>query len=154
MKRVKLVGLCLAAVFAVSAVNVSTASALPTWLKWLGTVVSFKFHHESGSTESVAPDGTGTKSSKSFTDCTGDSGLGKSLLSSTGSMTIKYTGCEVGHSGVKCTTPGAEPGEIQTKELELELGYAKITQDPDETPALVQRKVGALLKPKTGTVFE
>ena len=135
MKRTKILGLVLGAVFAMSAVAASVASAgLPEF-----TV----------STTFTGTSGTGTLETQSGATviCTSNVESGtitapKAVLISAG---VKFKGCTATILGKaeKCGTPPSS-GEITTKSLSGTLGYVK---------AAAPKEVGIDLKPTSGTVL-
>lgn len=130
MKRINIVGLCLVAAFAFSAVAATSALALPEFVMKAGSVLPIKFA------------GTDAKASKLLTknsvvECTADSSAGEV----TGPMTfakvvIKFTGCK--SSGFECESSKAKKGEIVTNSLKGELGETAVNS-----------KVGVTLEPET-----
>jgi hypothetical protein len=133
MKRFKVVGLCLVAVFAMSAVVASAASAaLP---EFKGTLPN-KFTSTSGA-------GVLETVNHKKVECTGDtnSGIIKSAKKAE-EIVVKFKGCK-GLGGGECesTTPAAkEKEEIATNNLVGTLGYIK-----KET-----KEVGLALEPEAG----
>jgi hypothetical protein len=133
MKRLRLAGLGLMAILALSAVASATASAtLP------------EFSPASGVTLKGKAVGNAILETKSGTKvkCTGGSSGGEVTAEKTVSkVKIIFTGCE--SSGFKCKTPGAASGELVTEELTGTLGYI----------SKAGKEVGILFKPTSGTKF-
>lgn len=116
MKRFKIVGLCLMAVFAFSAIGASAASAaLP---EFLGTFPDhFTSHGGLSTLKTVA-------ASKTVT-CASVDNLGEILNAKEALVLVTFLGCKL--SGVDPCTSGAGAGslEIVTSSLHIELGYIK-----------------------------
>lgn len=116
MKRMRIMGLLIVAVFAVS-VAATTASATPVFYGKAAigaTVGPVKFTGTLGSAF-LEP------ASKTKITCTAGTAVGEitSTTLSKGNLT-KFTGCETG--GLKCNSTGKGEGEIDTKLLEGKLG--------------------------------
>jgi hypothetical protein len=129
MKRFRILGLALVAVFAMSAVAATAASALPEYSKF-----PVKFTGTSGTSVLKAGGTTVT--------CTSDTAEGTIATATTTTSKVTYTKC-TGPFSAECKSPGAKGGEIKTAELTGTLGYLNKTK----------KEVGVLLKPKTGTNF-
>jgi hypothetical protein len=79
-------------------------------------------------------------------ECEGLSGSGKYTgLKTVGEVSTTFTGCEVGETGIKCTSPGAVEGEIKPAALKGELGVIKT-----EGKA-VNNEIGIDLAPESGS---
>jgi len=122
MKRMRMMGLALVAVFALS-VAASTATAAPVYY----TKVVF------GGTSSAPIHFTGTlgaaflePTNKSKITCTGGTAIGEVTGPTTSKKNITtFTGCEA--SGFKCNSAGEGEGVIKTKSLEGSLGGVTAT---------------------------
>jgi hypothetical protein len=142
MKRISIIGLCLMAAMAISAVTVASASAALPEFKTAKFPV--KFTAESllplepvlHSVVSGTPINIACTMSKSEGEVTGAKAITKTL--------VQYTGCSLeGKPTDVCTTSGEPlPGDIMTKVISGEPGYVSVTS-----------VVGILLKPETGSVF-
>jgi hypothetical protein len=110
MKRTTIVGLCVVAVFSVSALTAASASALPEF----SAPFSKPFTSTSGASllETVA---------KAKLVCKADTNVGEVTGPVTGMMTITFTGCSL--KKVPCNTLGSAPGEIVTALLAFTVGY-------------------------------
>jgi hypothetical protein len=119
MKKFKIVGLCLVAVFAISAVVASTASAvLPEFSA--GAKEEMKFTSKSGAATLKVKGGITVKCSASTNEGVILPGASKKE----GSVTVKFTGClAAGVDECHSASPPAKPGEIITSLLKMELGY-------------------------------
>lgn len=137
MKRMRIIGLALVAVFALGAVASASASAAE--LEW--TV------HPDKITEAKAGAGELLTVGKRDIKCTGGSTTGEitGALTST-AKAITYTGCESTKFGGKKCQNTSTKGEIKTTELAGELVYPKGTRGKHEKAAVV-------FSPKSGTVF-
>jgi hypothetical protein len=169
MKRMKMVGLCLVAVFALSATAVSTASAAPEFGvcqaqaggKFLNStcsksatpgkekyeltpVVKNKFTSaiKAGTLATLETVG-GTK-----IVCKGETSGGE-IKNSTevGKVIAHFTECST--SGLQCTTAGAAPGEIVTSPLGGALGVEKTGTKPP-----FNNKLAEELHSESGNVAE
>jgi hypothetical protein len=104
MKRISIVGLCLAAVVALSAFAVSSASAdLKAQLKGGGSVVGTTFLSTVTLPQLIRHNGEEVH-------CTHATNHGKFLTATLGDILIRFLGCTA--SGVKCNSAGAGTGEI------------------------------------------
>jgi hypothetical protein len=155
MLRIRMVGLALVAVFALSAIAASSASAaLPEFgrckhetgkyskanceegegsaYNWVplkeGEEVKFKSTSGAGTLETEG----GTK-----VTCKEDIDEGHTTGPKTDVVTVRFIGCE--SSKIKCTSAGAASGEIVVKEALSELGFIKAPE------------VGLALKPAKGS---
>jgi len=110
MKRVGIIGICLAAVFALSAAA-SASAALP---EFTGPFPK-TFELKSGPTTLATSTGLKVK-------CSVARGEGKITSAQMGTLTIKFVECQL--AGLPCGQPaGATPGEIATSPLTATLGY-------------------------------
>ena len=107
MKYLKIMGLCLVAVLALSAVTVASASAQEMELvnKEGKALVKNKFKGESGK-------GTLEATNGSKITCTKTKFTGKTTNTKEGEAATTFTGCE--SKGFKCNTEGSGTGEIKT----------------------------------------
>jgi hypothetical protein len=140
MKIARLAGLALVAIFAMSAILASTASAFPQILV-LPSSSTFK-----------SDSGPGTlKAGNETVFCTADSNTGEiTSMDRFGRVLVKFTGCRVKEEAGKketCTikSVGAGAGEIVTTLLAGLLGSVKSAEATSE--------VGDLLEPESGVVF-
>jgi hypothetical protein len=143
MKRISIVGLCLAAVCAFSAVTVASASAaLPEFILKSGKSFPITFDFSSGKGK-LTPHSTLLP----IIECESD--LGKGTI--TGSMlakitTLTYHECHIQGSPHTCTTSGQPTGLIVgSVVLMVHLGYIKKNGEAG-------KETGFLVKPETGTV--
>jgi hypothetical protein len=112
MRRARTIGLCCAALVALSAsITASADAALPEF-----TTFPVTFTSKSGVTvlETVK---------KATIRCTADTGGGEVTGPKTGTIKITFTGCEFVTLGVPCNTVGVPPGTIVTTTLLMTLGY-------------------------------
>jgi hypothetical protein len=143
MKRISIIGLCLAAVCAFSAVTVASASAaLPEFVPKAGKTFPILFDFSSGKGRLVP------KSTLLPTiECTTDLGEGDIL----GVMLVRinmltFHGCVVQGTTHPCTTPGSPTGLILAVKLLGDLGYIKKNGEGG-------KETGIIFKPETGTLF-
>ncbi len=122
MKRIRLIGLCLLAIFAASAATAASASALPEW--------SGPFPKPLTSSSGVSK--LETKAGM-LVECVADTNEGEVTGPNTALVKVRYTGCELvlATGKIPCMTPGAAPEEIVTFPLVGTLGY--ITHTPTKT---------------------
>jgi hypothetical protein len=134
MRHIRIVGLSLVAVFAMTAVTAASASAAAPEF-----TVASKFESKGGA-------GTlETSKSKEKVKCTAEKDSGENAVGKTVSkVTVTFTGCE--SSGFKCSTSGQSSGEIKTNPLKGELVFLA-------EGGKVTTKVGLALEPETGTEF-
>jgi hypothetical protein len=138
MKLARLVGLALVAVFAMSAIIASTASAFPEFLM-LPSSKTFK-----------GVSGVGTlKAGTETVTCESDENAGEvTSMDSVGKVSVTFHGCKVkvatGECTIKSTLTGSA-GLIVTTSLRGLLG--------EVAEAEAKSKVGVLLEPETGIVF-
>ena len=113
MRRVRTIGLCCAALVALSATMTASAAAAPP--EFTGPFPT-PFTSKSGVTvlETVK---------KATIRCTADTGSGEVTGPKAGAITITFTGCEFVTLGVTCNTVGVPPGTIVTVPLLMTLGY-------------------------------
>jgi hypothetical protein len=98
--RIRMIGLALVAVFAMSAIATAAASAAEM------TPFPNKFTAKSGASTFETKSGEKVK-------CSADSGTGEVTSATKDTATIKFTGCEA--FGFKCKSAGAASGEIVLK---------------------------------------
>ncbi len=156
MKRLRIIGLALVAVFAMGAVVAATASAaLPEYQEEAGGVIKpqtkkIAFKGEAGVSKLVSAAAT--------IECASDSSKGDILSSTeweagkenkqTGKIKITYEKCTSPTlGGVSCETKKTKPGEIITEDLTGVLVYA--TETEGGTPEVATQ----LFTPESGTVF-
>jgi len=137
MQRLKVIGLALVAVLAITAVASATASAAKPEFVFTGTEKGFTgkqvgegFLETTGGTQVKCTAGT---SSGEIEGASGSNKVTKTV--------VTFTGCT--SSGFECHSPGQASGVIQTKELKGQLGYIS---SPEKT-------VGLDLEPKEGEFF-
>ena len=173
MKRMRIVGLCLVAAFALSAIGVGSASALPE----IGRCVSkaggkytdgnctktgkpgtFEFVKGAEKLKFTSAGGEGKLQGATGTEikCTTQSATGEYLVK-TGAIkevhnvTAKFNGCELPLFGAACQTKGAAAGEILTTKLKGKLSYTS----GKKTPAVkVNQGLSPEVKKKGFTLFE
>ncbi len=119
MKRIKIIGLALVAVFAISAVAAASASALP---EFSGFAAGEKFKAKAGA---GSLDTAGTVGKQRHVNCTAGGGEGTIEATKTSKTTVKFTGCKAagGFASIPCKTVGANAEEIVTKALVGKLKY-------------------------------
>jgi hypothetical protein len=111
MKRMRVAGLCLLAMFATNAATAVSASAV---LPEFSGPFNKTFTSKSKTSVLETVGGIAVK-------CTADTNSGEITGPQTGSMSIVFTGCKLGK--VPCNTPGAAPGVIATATLSIRVGY-------------------------------
>jgi len=173
MKRMRIMGLCLVAVFAVTAFAASSASALPEVERCIAkaggkytegncnTKVtkggSFELSKEYPNAGFTGSSGTSFLETESGTkiECSGSTAKGDwdadfagsppkpSPIKEAENVFATFTGCTLGVAKKNCQTEGSPTGEIKTNQLEGPLGYL----------SKAKKEVGAELKPhvKKGT---
>jgi hypothetical protein len=130
MKRIRLIGLYLAAVFSMSAVMAASASALPEFSGPFSKTFTSK--SKASLLETVA---------KVKLTCKTDTNVGEVTGPETGFMTITFSGCKV--KKVPCNTPGTPPGKIVTSLLAFTVHYIN----------KANKEVGMDLVPAPGAAF-
>ncbi len=138
MRRTRIICMAIAAVFAMSAVAVASASAAKPELTKEGKagveLVKKAFTGKSGAGELSSSLGT--------VKCSADETVeGKVTGLKTDETKVKFTGCKL--ESTSCQSSGAAAGEIVTNLLASELVYTNEAK----------KEVGIKLKPKTGTSF-
>jgi hypothetical protein len=132
MKRISIVGLCLAAVFAFSAMAASSASAADLLARPAGggSIVGVTFLSSAGLTLL-------TTHSKELIDCTSATNHGVFSSATLGEILIRFKGCK--SSGFACSSAGAEEGEIHLPLATtlFHLGLAHLTGSTAGVPAAV-----------------
>jgi len=177
MKRMRIVGLCLVAAFALSAIGAGSASALPE----IGRCVAKAGGKYSDANCTVkAKTGTGTTEfvknaiKKKFTTvggegvlegasgiqikCTAQSATGEYLekgatpsTKEVHNVVAKFTGCTIPLFGAPCQTKGHASGEIVTTSLKGKLSYTS----GKKTPAVkVNQGLSPEIKKKGFALFE
>lgn len=129
MKRIRIVGLALVAVFAMSVVASTASAAGPVFYTKaeLGSVAPSKIKF----TATIGAAFLEGKTSKSKISCTDTSGSGAGAVGETVSAKVTennvttFTGCETG--GIPCTSAGQATGIIVTKSLKGFLGGISAT---------------------------
>jgi hypothetical protein len=143
MKRLSIVGLCLVAVCAFSAVTVAGASAaLPEFVPKAGKNFPILFDLSSGKGKLV-PKSTLLP----IIECATDLGEGTII----GTMLVRinmltFHGCIVQGTTHTCTTPGSPTGLILAAKLLGDLGYIKKNGEGG-------KETGVIFKPETGTLL-
>jgi hypothetical protein len=170
MKRMRIMGLCLVAAFALTAIGAGTASALPEIGRCVAKAGTGKYKDaactkkagakaeekqfefvkgpEVGKTGFTSAGGEGVLETVSGTKiiCTTQSATGKYKRLSTGvtkeveGVIAKFEGCGIPAIGAKCKTKGEAEGVISTLSLKGPLGY--ISGEKTTSPV-----VGQLLTP-------
>jgi hypothetical protein len=138
MKRIRIIGLAVAAMFALSALGASAASAVePEYI--LANESLTKFTSSQIGASSILEN-----TAKTQVSCTGQTGKGEVTpkTNKASKIVVTFTGCASGVT--KCQTKGLAEGTIETKALKGELGYIK--KEPT-------KEVGLDLEPETGTEF-
>ncbi len=175
MKRMRIVGLCLVAAFALSAIGAGSASALPeigrcvakAGGKYSDANCNVKASKGGGTTEFVkgavkksftTAGGEGKLEGATGTEikCTTQSATGE-YLEKTGAIKevtnvqAKFNGCTLPLFGAPCQTKGAAAGEILTTKLKGKLSYTS----GKKTPAVkVNQGLSPIVKKKGFTEFE
>ena len=116
MKRIRVIGLALVAVLAISAVASATASAAKPEFVFAGIKKGLKGKSGAGTLETVSKEKVTCAKSTNGGEIEGGNGSKKVT-----GVVVTFTGCV--SSGFKCSTTGAAAGEIVTKSLSGELGY-------------------------------
>jgi hypothetical protein len=135
MTRIRIIGLALVAVFAISAVASASALAAPEF-KGSGSVAGTTF---------TSTGGAGKMEGTETIKCTGSTSSGEITSATTvGKVVVIFTGCE--NKSKKCkSSSGAAAGEIKTVSLKGELGEVASTEAASE--------VGELLTPESGSKY-
>jgi hypothetical protein len=131
MKIIRIIGLCLVAVFAFSAIAVASASATPEIL-FATPRGGFPGHFTSKnlpSPKNIAK----LQTSKHIVECTAHTNVGTITDAHLGSVTVTFTGCKEG--AIPCQTVGAKSGEIIAP-LTFHLGLEH-NSSSTEVPALL-----------------
>jgi hypothetical protein len=130
MKRISIVGLCLMAVFALSAFAASGASAdLKAQLKGGGSIVGTTFLSTATLPQLITHSG-------STIHCKHATNHGKFLTATLGDILIRFLGCT--SSGFNCNTAGGGTGEIHLPLSTLfHLGLAHLNINTGRIPAAV-----------------
>jgi hypothetical protein len=133
MKYVKIVGLCLVAALALSAVAAATASAK-----------TYGFYKDNGKEEAaIGATYTGKllsakakleTTSNGTIECSGGTGSGKVISLDDAEGTITFTGCKFGSFG--CNSSGAKSEEIKTEEITVLAVLERLSPETKE-PALL-----------------
>jgi len=121
MSRIKLIGACLAAFFALSVASASATQPVFYGVAEIGkTVGTVKFE---GTLGAAFLEG---KTSKGQITCTGGTSIGEVTSPTKGANGVtKFVGCET--SGLKCNSAGKGTGEIETAKLDGVLGSVSAT---------------------------
>ncbi|HWY17764.1 MAG TPA: hypothetical protein VNY27_03525 [Solirubrobacteraceae bacterium] len=137
MKRISIVGLCLAAVFAFSAGAASSASAAPLLLlaqpRGGGSIAGVTFLSETTLAPQLSTHGG------HLIDCTHATNFGKFLSSTLGDVLIRFLNCKSLNPELECQTAGAGKGEIHLPlaTTVFHLGLAHLTITEGRIPAIV-----------------
>jgi len=110
MKRMRVMGLCLVAVFAVGAATAASASALPEFTGPFPK--AFTSTSKASLFETVGANKT---------KCSADTNSGAITGPQSGEIKIVFTGCKLGKT--PCNTLGVPPGTIATSLLSMRIGY-------------------------------
>lgn len=139
MRSIKIMGLCLVAVFVMSAVAVATASALTPTFLFPGGGSKPQFSSTSGEGKLVTKIGE----KEETVECASDTDTGEIIKGTdkVQNVLVVFAGCKGSIDGdpVKCTSASLAEGQIKTNQLEGDLGYIKNTEP---------REVGLVLKPE------
>jgi hypothetical protein len=148
MKSIKIMGLCLVAAFAMSALATASASAVGPVFLFSGSAKEFSSKSEAG--ELVQKASATSEENGSVVKCEKDSDLGEiEGATDTDKVTnvlVVFSGCtaSVLAKTFTCTTSGQATGVIKTNQLEGQLGYISESE----------KTVGLVLKPKSpATLF-
>jgi len=115
MTCMRILGVCLGALFGVGVMTSSASAALPEFGPPAG---AFTITSKAATFETVG---------KVKVKCVADTGKGEITGPKSVSIKIVFTGCTTSAiAGVKCQTPGSAPGEISTFGLIGELGYIEL----------------------------
>jgi len=143
-------GLCLAAVFVMSAVAVASASAAAGVPLFLFSGTAKGFSSVSGPGTLVQRSNSTEEKNGAEVKCTSDTDNGEiegtKQTDKVTNVLVVFSGCtsEVALTKYTCTTAGQPSGTIKTNQLEGQLGYIN----------LAEKKVGLVLKPKSpATLF-
>jgi len=122
MQRLKVLTLALAAVFAISAVAVASASAAPEWFQKGAKIAATKkigltAKSKTGQTPTLETTGGTKVTCTSSQTVKGEIEGPRKVVK----VVVLYKGCE--SSGFKCNTAGKGAGEIETKEISGETIY-------------------------------
>ncbi len=169
MKRMRILGLALVAVFALGALVAGSASAKPEIGRCVAVSPGTGKYTDANCTKKAKPVGTGDHNfvkglvKRGFKATTGEaflegaSGIKVVCSSSVATGTIEksgkgaekvssvYSGCGIPAFGLTCNSPGKSAGTIETFMLKGKLGYINKKSKP--------KQVGGELRPETGTVF-
>lgn len=137
MTRIRIIGLALVAVFAISAVASASALAAPEFKGEGGAEVK--------GTTFTSTSGAGKMEGTETIKCTASTSAGEITSATTvGKVVVTFTGCE--DKGKKCkSSSGAASGEIKTVSLKGELG--------EVATAEAASGVGELLTPESGSKY-
>jgi hypothetical protein len=148
MKSIKIMGLCLVAAFAMSALATASASAVGPVFLFSGS--KKEFSSKSGKGELVQKASATSEENGSVVKCESDTDLGEiEGATDTDKVTnvlVVFAGCTatVLAKTFTCTTTGQASGVIKTNQLEGQLGYINESE----------KTVGLVLKPKSpATLF-
>jgi hypothetical protein len=136
MKRISIVGLCLAAVFAFSAMVASSASATPGLLLARvaggGSIAGVSFLSSAGKTQLITHGG-------SEITCKDATNRGLWLSPTLGDLLIQFLGCSTAGGLATCSTTGAAPEEIHLPlgGTTFHLGLAHLSPTVGRIPAIV-----------------
>jgi len=121
MKRIRIIGLALVAVFAISAIASATASAAKPEFVFAGIKKGLKAKSGSATLETASKEKVTCTSSSNGGEIEGGNGSKKVT-----GIIVKFKGCK--SSGFACSTSGAASEEIITNSLSGELGYIKAAE--------------------------
>lgn len=121
MKRIRVIGLALAAVFAISAIaSASAMAALPELVNAKGEAVKGAVTGASEG-ETILESKSGIK-----VTCTSGTSTGEVTgLKTVGKTVVTFKGCKESIFGNKCQTKGEEAGKIVTLKIKGTIGYIK-----------------------------
>ena len=150
MKRIKVTGLALVAVFAVSAVAAASALAVPVEPVWkLANTAEKQFTGSSG--QAVLSTANTTVTCTSSVQNAGEGEVVASGSSTVAKVTIHFLGCKSGTKKCKSTSPVGATEEIITNVLKGALGYVHSKAEREANMALTE--TGLDLSPETAASF-
>jgi hypothetical protein len=148
MKSIKIMGLCLVAAFAMSAVASATASAIGPLFLFTGSATGFSSKSGAGILTQKASSTSNANGAE--VKCKADSDLGEiegpKQTDRVINVLVLFTGCTsvITAKEYTCTTSGQAAGVIKTNQLEGQLGYISESK----------KTVGLVLKPQSpATLF-
>jgi hypothetical protein len=179
MRRFKIMGLCLVAAFVVTALGASSASAvLPEYQSCIANAAGafnnnlctipaggdpdYEIQKNVAAVAFAGVGGVGElKSASGTVKCTSSASTGKIKGEKTTEKTsVKYQGCELVGTGLKCSTKPTPVGEIKTEKIKGTLIYADAAKtvvgnlfEPEGATAFAKFKCGPFTIEVTGSVI-